>query len=44
MIMLCDNLCQPVISNDCCRDGFVVFEPIPKRLGLRVSGPSLTTN
>jgi hypothetical protein len=36
MIMLCDNLCRPMISNNCCGDGFVVFKPIQKRLGLRV--------
>lgn len=34
--MLYENLCQPMISNDCYEDGFMVFEPIPKRLGLRV--------
>jgi hypothetical protein len=36
MIMLCDNLCRPMFANDCRGYGFVVFEPIPKRLGLRV--------
>lgn len=36
MTRLCDNLCRPGFSIKYCACGFVVCNPVPKRLGLRL--------